>query len=132
MQFLAGSEVIQSTVAATASATGAGGGSVAFESSREGTVLSILGIGIRNLPNLIAVIVNDIIFVTIGIGLLTLLVKYRKIVKHRTVFIYEGIRKLDLKLVFAGFLSLTLLAMFIILPSVSFFYAIRQILFFNF
>ncbi len=129
VQFLAGSEVIQSTVAATASATGAGGGSVAFESSREGTVLSILGIGIRNLPNLIAVIVNDIIFVTIGIGLLTLLVKYRKIVKHRTVFIYEGIRKLDLKLVFAGFLSLTLLAMFIILPSVSFFYGSDRLFF---
>ena len=38
----------------------------------------MLGIGIKNIPNLIAVIVNDLIFVTIGIGLLTMLVKYRR------------------------------------------------------
>ncbi len=129
VQFLAGSEAIQSTVAATASATGAGGGSIAFESSREGTVLSILGIGIRNLPNLIAVLVNDLIFVTIGIGLLTLLVKFRKIIKYKTVFIYEGITSLDSKLLFAGFLSLILLALFIILPSVSFFYGSDRLFF---
>lgn len=129
VQFLAGSEVIQSTVAATASATGAGGGSVAFESSREGTILNILGIGIQNLPNLIAVIVNDFIFLTIGIGLITLLVKFRRLVKHKTVFIYDGIRKLDSQLVFAGFLSLILLAMFIILPSVSFFYGSDRLFF---
>ena len=43
VQFLAGTDVIQSTVAATASATGADGGNYAFETSREGTVLSILG-----------------------------------------------------------------------------------------
>ena len=73
VQFLAGTDVIQSTVAATASATGASGGNYAFETSREGTVLSILGIGIKNLPNFIAVIANDLIFLTIGIGLLTII-----------------------------------------------------------
>jgi len=129
VQFLAGSEVIQSTVAATASATGVGGGNEAFMNSREGTVLSILGIGIKNLPNLIAVIVNDLIFLTMGIGLITLIVKYRRILKHKTVFIYDGIRTLDSKLVLAGLLSVTLLAMFIILPSVSFFYGSDRLFF---
>ena len=129
VQFLAGSEVIQSTVAATASATGVGGGNEAFINSREGTVLSILGIGIKNLPNLLAVIVNDLIFLTMGIGLITLLVKYRRILKHKTVFIYDGIKTLDSKLVLAGLLSVTLLAMFIILPSVSFFYGSDRLFF---
>jgi len=129
VQFLAGSEVIQSTVAATASATGAGGGNVAFMNSREGTVLSILGLGIKNLPNLIAIIVNDMIFVTIGIGLITLLVKYRKIINHKTVFIYDEIRSFDSKIVLAGLVSLILLAMFIILPSVSFFYGSDRLFF---
>ena len=129
VQFLAGSEVIQSTVAATASATGVGGGNIVFINSREGTVLTILGIGIKNLPNLIAVIVNDLIFLTIGIGLITLLVKYRRILKHKTVFIYDGIRTLDSKLVLAGLISLTLLALFIILPSVSFFYGSDRLFF---
>ena len=92
VQFLAGTDVIQSTVAATASATGGAGGNYAFETSREGTVLSILGIGIKNLPNFIAVIANDLIFVTIGIGLLTILWKFRKLVMNKTVFIYDGIK----------------------------------------
>jgi uncharacterized membrane protein len=129
VQFLAGTDVIQSTVAATASATGAGGGNYAFESSREGTVLSVLGIGIKNLPNFLAVIANDLIFLTIGIGLLTLLSKFRKLLMNKTVYVYEEIRTLDSKLVLGGVLSLTLLAMFIILPSVSFFYGSDRLFF---
>ena len=129
VQFLAGSDVIQSTVAATATATGAGGGNYAFETSREGTVLSILGIGIKNLPNFIAVIANDLIFITIGIGLLTLLGKYRKILMNKTVDLYGVIKKLNSILVLAGIVSFTLLAMFIILPSVSFFYGSDRLFF---
>ena len=129
VQFLAGSDVIQSTVAATATATGAGGGNYAFETSREGTVLSILGIGIKNLPNFIAVIANDLIFITIGIGLLTLIGKYRKILMNKTVYIYDEIKSLDSKLVLAGIVSFTLLALFIILPSVSFFYGSDRLFF---
>jgi uncharacterized membrane protein len=128
VQFLAGSDVIQSTVAATAAATGAGG-NYAFETSREGTVLSILGIGIKNLPNFIAVIANDLIFVTIGIGLLTILAKFRKLVMNKTVFVYNEIKILDSKLVLGGILSFILLAMFIILPSVSFFYGSDRLFF---
>ena len=129
VQFLAGTDVIQSTVAATATATGAGGGNYAFETSREGTVLSVLGIGIKNLPNLIAVIANDLIFITIGIGLLTIIGKYRKLLIKKTVYIYEEINSLDSKLVLAGVVALTLLALFIILPSVSFFYGSDRLFF---
>jgi uncharacterized membrane protein len=129
VQFLAGTDVIQSTVAATATATGAGGGNYAFESSREGTVLSVLGIGIKNLPNFVAVIANDLIFVTIGIGLLTLIGKYRKLLMKKTVYIYDEINTLNSKLVLAGVVALTLLAMFIILPSVSFFYGSDRLFF---
>jgi uncharacterized membrane protein len=128
VQFLAGSEVIQTTVAATVSANGAGGAE-AFMNSREGTVLSILGLGIKNIPNLIAVIVNDLIFLTMGIGLITLMVKYRKILQQKTVYVYEEIRSLDSKLVLGGLLSLTLLAMFVILPSISFFYGSDRLFF---
>jgi uncharacterized membrane protein len=129
VQFLAGTDVIQSTVAATATATGAGGGNYAFESSREGTVLSVLGIGIKNLPNFIAVIANDLIFLTIGIGLLTIIGKYRKLLMKKTVYIYDEITTLNSKLVLAGVVALTLLAMFIILPSVSFFYGSDRLFF---
>ena len=129
VQFLAGSDVIQSTVAATASATGPGGGNYAFETSREGTVLSILGIGIKNLANFIAVIANDLIFVTIGIGLLTLMWKYSKILRNKTVYIYDEIKVLDSKIVLAGILSFILLALFIILPSVSLFYGSDRLFF---
>ncbi len=129
VQFIAGSDVIQSTVAATATATGAGGGNYAFETSREGTVLSILGIGIKNLPNFIAVVANDLVFITIGIGLLTILGKYRKILINKTVNLYGQIKTLDSILVLAGIVSLTLLAMFIILPSVSFFYGSDRLFF---
>ena len=128
VQFLAGSEVIQSTVAATAAA-GAGGGSLDFVNGREGTVLSVLGIGIKNIPNFIAVIVNDLIFLTLGIGLLTILFKARRIFKHKTVTLYKEMKMLDSKLVLAGLISLTLLAMFVILPSVSFFYGSDRLFF---
>ena len=129
VQFLAGTEVIQSTVAATVAATGSGNGTLDFVNGREGTVLSVLGIGIKNIPNLIAVIVNDLIFATIGIGLITMLVKYRRVLKGKTKNLYQEIRLLDSKLVLGSFLSFSLLAMFLLLPSVSFFYGSDRLFF---
>jgi len=127
VQFLAGSEVIASTVAATASGTG--NGTEGFINGREGTVLSVLGIGIRSIPNLQAVIANDLIFLTIGIGLITVLMKFRKRLQGKTVILYKEIRSLDTKLLLAVLLSITLLAAFIILPSVSFFYGSDRLFF---
>jgi len=127
VQFLAGSEVIASTVAATASGTGVG--TEGFINGREGTVLSVLGIGIRSVPNLLAVIANDLIFVTLGIGLITVLLKFRMKLHGQTVILYEEIKSLDTRLLLAVLLSVTLLASFIILPSVSFFYGSDRLFF---
>jgi uncharacterized membrane protein len=127
VQFLAGSEVIASTVAATASGTGSG--TAGFVSGREGTVLSVLGIGIRSIPNLLAVIANDLIFLTIGIGLVTILLKFRIKLHGQTLILYKEIRSMDTKLLLAVLLSVILLAMFIILPSVSFFYGSDRLFF---
>ena len=48
---------------------------------------------------------------------------------NKTVYIYDEVRTIDSKLVLGGILSLTLLAMFIILPSVSFFYGSDRLFF---
>jgi uncharacterized membrane protein len=127
VQFLAGSVVVASTVAASAS--GAGGGSAAFINGREGTVLSVLGIGIKSVSNLLAVIANDLIFLTIGIGLITILLKYKRMIQGKTVILYKEIKSVDSKLLLAVILSLIVLAMFIILPSVSFFYGSDRLFF---
>ena len=87
------------------------------------------GIGIRNIPNLLAVIANDLIFLALGIGLITLLIKFRRMVHGETVNLYQEIRSLDTKLLLAVLLSITLLALFIILPSVSFFYGSDRLFF---
>lgn len=129
VQFLAGSEVIQSTLAATVAATDSSNGALGFVNGRESTVLSVLGIGIKNVPNLIAVIVNDLIFATIGIGLITMLVSYHKTLKDKTKLLYNEIIILDSKIVLASLLSFMLLAMFLLLPSVSFFYGSDRLFF---
>ncbi len=127
VQFLAGSEVIASTVAATASGTG--GGTAGFVNGREGTVLSVLGIGIRSIPNLLAVIANDLIFLTLGIGLITVLLKFRLKLKGKAFNLYKEVKSLDTRLLLAVLLSVTLLAAFIVLPSVSFFYGSDRLFF---
>lgn len=129
VQFLAGTVVIQSTVAATVAATGTGNETLDFINGREGTVLSVLGIGIKSLPNFIAVIVNDIIFLTIGIGLITVLVKYARILRGKSAKLYGEMKLLDSRLVLATFIAMFLLAMFLILPSVSFFYGSDRLFF---
>ena len=48
---------------------------------------------------------------------------------NKTVFVYNEIKILDSKLVLGGILSFILLAMFIILPSVSFFYGSDRLFF---
>lgn len=129
VQFLAGTVVIQSTVAATVAATGTGNETLDFINGREGTVLSVLGIGIKNVPNFIAVVVNDLIFLTLGIGLLTVLAKYSRIILKKSAKLYDDMKLLDARLVMGAFLSIFLLAMFLLLPSVSFFYGSDRLFF---
>ena len=55
--------------------------------------------------------------------------KYSKILRNKTVYLYDEIKVLDSKIVLAGILSFILLALFIILPSVSLFYGSDRLFF---
>ncbi len=95
VQASAGTHVIQSTIAGTSG-------------DRGDYVLGVLGIVLKSVPNTISVIVHDLIFATIGIGLLTILLNYRKFVK-----------KIDQEYIVAIFVSIILLVMFLVLPYIS-------------
>ncbi|MEG3224262.1 MAG: hypothetical protein BME94_01740 [Methanobacteriales archaeon Met13] len=111
VQFLAGSEVATTAVATVASDT-------TNIASREVTVTSIFGIGLKSVPNLIAVVVNDLIFLAMGVGLLTLIWKYREFKTRCRGGFVVGI-----------IISIIILALFVILPFVSFFYGSDRLFF---
>ncbi|MGB9979498.1 DUF2206 domain-containing protein [Methanobacterium sp.] len=94
VQANAGSQVLQSTIA------GSG--------DRGDYVLGVLGIVLKSVPNTISVIVHDLIFVTIGIGLLTILRNYKKFIKQ-----------MDPEYIVVIFVSIILLVMFLVLPYIS-------------
>lgn len=112
VQFQAGSEVIGATVGATVAATGTS------LVARESTILNMIGIGVKSLPNLIAIIINDLIFLTIGLGLLRILWKHKHYMK-----------KLGDQYLLGSLLSVALLAGFIILPYISFYYGPDRLFF---
>jgi uncharacterized membrane protein len=101
VQFEAGSAVIGSTVSSLQ--LNAGGSSI-----RNNAVLSILGIGIQSLPNFISVIVNNLIFVMIGIGLIFIIKNYSEFKK-----------KFGNGYLLGALISVLLLVLFVILPYVS-------------
>ena len=95
VQASAGTQVIQSTIAGTSS-------------DRGDYVLGVLGIVLKSVPNTISVIVHDLIFVTIGVGLLTILKNYKKFTE-----------KIDPEYIVAIFVSVILLVLFLVLPYIS-------------
>ena len=95
VQASAGSQVIQSTIAGTSG-------------DRGDYVLGVLGIVLKSVPNAISVIVHDLIFVIIGVGLLTILRNYKKFTK-----------KIDPEYIVAIFVSIILLVLFLVLPYIS-------------
>lgn len=95
VQASAGSQVIQSTIAGTSL-------------DRGDYVLGVLGIVLKSVPNAISVIVHDLIFVTIGVGLLTILRNYKKFTE-----------KIDPEYIVAIFVSIILLVLFLVLPYIS-------------
>ena len=96
VQASAGTHVIQSTIGA--SPTG----------DRGDYVLGVLGIVLKSVPNTISVIVHDLIFATIGIGLLTILWNYKHFIKE-----------MDSEYIVAMVVSVALLVMFLVLPYIS-------------
>jgi uncharacterized membrane protein len=108
VQFVAGSEVATTLAATVASDT-------TNVASRAVTVTSMFGIGLKSIPNLIAVVVNDLIFLAMGLGLLTLLRNLQEKKRCNGRFI-------------VGILtSIVLLALFVILPYASFFYGSERL-----
>jgi len=76
--------------------------------TRNDVVLGVLGIGIKSLPNLISVVVNNSIFIMIGLGLIFIIKNYGDYKK-----------KFESSYIFGAILSVLILASFVILPYVS-------------
>ncbi len=86
----------------------ASGSLTGVETTRESTVLAVLGIGLKTIPGIISAIVNDAIFLTIGIGLISVLIGYR---------LYND--KIDFEFIVGGIMATILLVLFVIIPSIS-------------
>jgi uncharacterized membrane protein len=110
VQFNAGADVVSATAAATDTA--------AATAPRDALVLSVLGIGLKSLPNTISALVNDLIFVTIGLGLISLIINIRKCVDF-----------LGGPYIFGSVVAVSLLAAFIIFPVVSVMYGADRLFF---
>lgn len=106
-QFVAGSSSVEAISES---------GGVTGTDARDASVLAIFGIGLRNLPNLISVVSNDLIFASIFIGLIAIILGLR----------YYN-KKMDSGYVLGILISLTLLILFIIVPMVSKLYGAPRI-----
>lgn len=116
VQFVSGAAVVTKTVAATAA--GGVGGSTSFTASRGAYVLGILGIVLKSVPNTISVIVHDLIFATILVGLAEIGWRYR-----------YWMNKLSLEFIIGIIISIALLVMFIVLPYISIAYDAARLFF---
>ncbi|MDY9923100.1 DUF2206 domain-containing protein [Methanobacterium sp.] len=112
VQFNAAGDVMAATAGV------AGGGGAGIGGGRDALVLSVLGIGLKSLPNTISAIVNDAVFLMMGIGLFAI---FRERKKYRDI--------LGDKFILGILLSITILALFIIVPGVSFFYGADRLFF---
>jgi uncharacterized membrane protein len=112
VQAQAGNFVASSTIAATMGTSSA----IAKSSS----VLTIFGIGIKSVPNLIANTINDLILIIIAIGLFFLLKEYLQHKKQGSLKIEEGY-------VFGMIISVILLVSFVILPYISLAYGPQRL-----
>ncbi|MGF7119006.1 DUF2206 domain-containing protein [Methanobacterium oryzae] len=112
VQANAGSQVVQTTIASSASSASS------FADNKGDYVLGILGIKLKSLPNTVSVIVHDLIFLTIGIGLLTIIRNYR-----------EYLKKIDPEYIIAILVSIVLLVLFIVLPYISIAYDAARLFF---
>lgn len=110
VQFEASSFVTGNTISA------AGIGS----SVKDASVTSIFGIGIKSLPNLAAVAVNDLIFAAIAVGFAFLLLKYIRSKKEGSSIFEEGY-------IVGIAISILLLISFIFLPYLSVAYGAQRL-----
>ncbi len=112
VQFFAGADVVASASVATSA------GDAGNSSTRDALVLSVLGIGLKSLPNTLSAVVNDLIFLIMGIGLVNLLFNYIK-----------GNKLFDSGYTLGIILSIGMLVMFLVFPSVSLMYGADRLFF---
>jgi uncharacterized membrane protein len=91
--------------------------------TRENTIPAIFGIGVDSVPQMISVLVNDAIFLTIGIGLMATLWEYfASFVGYKK---YK--KKLPFEFILGSVISAVLLALFIVIPFFSKAYGAHRI-----
>lgn len=112
VQANAGSQVVQTTISSSSE------NATSFASGKGDYILGILGIKLKSIPNTVSVIVHDLIFVTIGIGLLSIIRNYR-----------EYVKKIDPEYIVAILVSVFLLVLFIVLPYISVAYDAARLFF---
>ena len=96
---------------------------IVVNNSRENTIPAVFGIGVDSIPQLISVLVNDAIFLTIGIGLLAAMWEYfSSFVGYKK---YKD--KIPLEFVVGSVISAVLLALFIVIPFFSKAYGAHRI-----
>ena len=116
VQFASGAEVVAQTVQTAASSGGVSTSSLV--STRGAYVLGVLGVVLKNLPNTVSVIANDLIFATILLGLLGILRKYR--------YYHE---KFKMQFLIGIIISIALLILFVTLPYISIAYDVVRLFF---
>ncbi len=116
VQFASGAQVIGRTVAA--SAAGGGGTTSALIATRGAYVLGVLGVVLKSLPNTISVLVHDVMFATILVGLYTILRRYRD---------YK--EKFGTQFLLGIVISMSLLVLFVALPYISIAYDASRLFF---
>ncbi|AEG17952.1 DUF2206 domain-containing protein [Methanobacterium paludis] len=118
VQFTAGAQVVGATAAAAATAGSSSGPAQPLTTTRGAYVLGVLGIVLKSLPNTVSVVVHDIIFATIMVGLGTVIWKYRYFKEKMEVEYLMGVA-----------VSMILLILFVALPYISIAYDAARLFF---
>lgn len=114
VQFASGAQVIGKTV----EIAGTGGLTSALIATRGAYVLGILGVVFKSLPNAVSIIVHDLIFATILVGLFAII---RRFSYYR--------EKLSIEFLLGIMISLVLLVLFVALPYISIAYDVARLFF---
>ncbi len=91
--------------------------------TRENTIPAVFGVGVDSIPQIISVLVNDLVFITIGIGLIATLWEYlSSFLGYKK---YES--KIPLGFIVGAVISASLLVLFIVIPFFSQAYGAHRI-----
>jgi uncharacterized membrane protein len=114
VQFASGAQVLGKTV----EIAGTGGLTSALVATRGAYVLGILGVVFKSLANAVSIIVHDLIFATILVGLFAIIRRFRY---------YR--EKLSIEFLLGIVISLGLLVLFVALPYISIAYDVARLFF---